>query len=130
IMTLASNALAQAPDSTATRSRWLFLPGLGWTQETGWEAGLTLMRVVTYDSTRRPTTTSTYVVRSQKGQTRAAIERDYWARGNKRRVQSSLSVVEYPFSFFGIGDSTTDAQEERYTPRWLEGFLQVDARVR
>jgi len=123
---------ARAQDSAAVRRRWLFLPGIGWTQETGVEVGFTVMTIATprRDSVTRPTTTSTYIVRSQKGQTRGAIEMDRWLPDNRRRVQAALNAVEYPFSFFGIGDNTTAAQEERYVPRWLEGYVQVDERVR
>ncbi len=128
----AASAVAQGSDSASVRRRWLFLPGLGWAQETGWEAGFTVLRTVTplRDSAARPTSTGVYGVRSQKGQTRFGLDVDRWLPGNSRRVQASLNAVEYPFSFYGIGDRTTDSMEERYTPRWIEGYVQVDERVR
>jgi len=130
---MASAQTAEAPpDSADVRRRWLALPGFGWTPETGFEVGFTVMSVSQSlrDSLARPTTFTAYVVRSTKAQTRAAIDVDRWLPGNTRRVQATVSAVEYPFAFYGIGDSTTSADEERYVPRWLEGYAQVDQRVR
>lgn len=134
----ASAALAQATptvsDSSAPppRRRFLALPGLGSSPETGWEAAFTvvLTSTSTSDTLARPVVVTAYALRSERAQTRAAVDVERWFDGNRRRLLTSLSAVEYPYSFHGIGDRTTDRDRETYTPQWIEGYLQFDQAIR
>jgi len=126
-----SASSVKVADTTGMRRRWLFLPGADWAPETGFEAAFTVITIATpkRDTLARPTTLSFYVLRSVKAQTRASFDGERWLPGNKARLQGSLSIVEYPYSFFGIGDRTTRSQEEKYLPRWIEGYVQMDRQV-
>ena len=117
---------------SASHRRWLGLPSFGSAPETGLQLGFT---VLTLGGTRandptRPTGASLYALRSARRQTRIGLDLERWWPGNTRRLTISASALEYPLSFYGIGDRTTLAQEERYTPRSLEGYVQVDERFR
>jgi hypothetical protein len=120
-------------DSVAfPRSATLPLPVVYYTPETGVGGGLALLhaRRLADAPGQRPSVFSLSVGYAQEGQFNAGAGLDVYLRGNHRRVMAGASVAESPARFWGVGSGTTEAMEEEFTPRTVEGRAEFQQRVR
>jgi hypothetical protein len=128
----ASVLFGQTPADSVGRRRIQLLPALGSAPETGLQVGVTTLAVWEPPAIRktRPTTLIASALRTTKAQTRVRMDAEHWSTGNNRRYYGLLQWQEFPLPYFGIGDRTTEEDEETYTPRGTEVVLSMLQRIR
>src|SRR5690606_28873242 len=95
-------------DSTRSPSL-LFLPALGYAQETGLEFGATGIYNFYADKTDSliySSTINAIGTFTTEKQLNLKLESDIWTRNNKLHYISALRYRNYPFNYYGLGDNT------------------------
>lgn len=122
---------ATARDSAVERRRTIVLPALGYAPETGVQFGGSILHLrEPGDAATRPSAVQAVALYTAQGQFRAGTDWDLWTRGNAWRVTAGAQWQRFPLPFWGIGDRTPDAAEERYVPRGPSAYATVQRRVR
>jgi hypothetical protein len=102
-------------DSTK-KSSFVIVPILTSAPETGLELGGAGLYSFYSDTTAlnhtRVSSIYPYVSITTKGQSHFSISTDYWSPKNQYNYTSSISYINYPFNFFGIGNNTRAADVE------------------
>lgn len=140
VLTVGSDsALAQranpATGSTSAdsvgRRRIQPLPALASAPETGFQFGATVLAVwePAAQLSTRPASLTAAVLRTAKQQTRVRMEAEHWSRGNSRRLAGTMQWQKFPLPYYGIGDRTSDAAEEVFTPKGTEMTLTLQQRI-
>ncbi len=105
---------------TTRSSSFLALPVLGYAQETGIEFGAVSLysfytdRGDTLTRASRLTGVATFTTKSQSN---FQLKSDIWSPGNKYHYTSELRYKNFPFNFYGTGNSTFQANEDRITQK-------------
>jgi hypothetical protein len=105
---------------TGRSSSFLPLPVLGYSQETGVEiGGLSLYsfytdRKDTLTRTSRITGLATFTA---KKQTNFQLKSDIWSPQNKYHYTGEIRLKNFPFNFYGIGNSTLELNEDPITQK-------------
>lgn len=105
---------------TSRSSSFLALPVLGYAQETGIEFGA--VSLYSFYTDRRDTMTrasrltgvATFTTKSQSN---FQLKSDIWSPGNAYHYSSEIRYKNFPFNFYGIGNSTLKANEDRITQK-------------
>ncbi len=115
IFALPLAALAQT-DSTRSKHLLIF-PVLAKSIETGWSfgaAGALSFKVSRTDTVSRTSNMQALVLYSLKKQFVAAINGTQYFKREKFILSEQISYSSFPDKFWGLGNSTTDADEEDY----------------
>jgi len=99
---------------TTRKSSFVVLPVLSSAPETGVEvggAGLWSFYTDTIHSTR-VSDIFAYATVTTKGQNRLSLSTNYWTPENKVHYYGSISFINFPSNFYGIGNNTRLADEE------------------
>ncbi len=105
---------------TSRSSSFLALPVLGYSQETGVEFGAVSLysfytdRNDTLTRASRLTGVATFTTKSQSN---FQLKSDIWAPGNKYHYTTEFRYKNFPFNFYGIGNETFKANEDRITQK-------------
>lgn len=124
--------LLACASSTRAQSvaRWMVLPAIGSAPETGLQYGAVVMRVSRAAGAQRPTVDQAYVLFTAKHQMNASVEHDGWSGDARWRHQATVSVLDYPWPFFGIGADAPDSAEEWFTAHSIQLQAAVQRRIR
>ncbi len=101
---------------SSRRSSAIPLPVIGYAQETGVEAGGSVLYSFYSDTLTKGTRVSdifTYATLTTKGQSRISLGINYWTPQNKHHYAGSISYINFPDNFYGIGSATHKADAER-----------------
>ena len=102
-------------DSTK-KSSFVVLPILTSAPETGLEIGGAGLYSFYSDTTKASKTRVSnifpYVSITTKGQSHFSVSTNYWSPKNIFNYTASISYINYPFSFYGIGNNTRKADVE------------------
>lgn len=108
-------------DADTTRSSsFLALPVLGYAQETGIEFGaVSLYSFYTdrQDSMTRASRLTGVATFTTKSQSNFQLKSDIWSPGNTYHYTSELRYKNFPFNFYGVGNNTLQANEDRITQK-------------
>lgn len=118
-MKLIKKLLSNEADTTRGSS-FLPLPALGYAQETGIEIGAaSLYSFYTdrKDTLMRTSRITGMVTFTTKKQSNFALKSDIWTPGNKFHVTSEIRYRNFPFNFYGIGNSTLEMNEDPITQK-------------
>jgi len=118
-MKLIKKLLSNEADTTR-KSSFLPLPAIGYAQETGVEiGGASLYSFYTdrKDSLIRTSRIMGMVTFTTKKQSNFALKSDIWTPGNKYHVTSEIRYRNFPFNFYGIGNSTLELNEDPITQK-------------
>ena len=118
-MKLIKKLLSNEADTTRGSS-FLPLPALGYAQETGIEIGAaSLYSFYTdrKDTLMRTSRITGMVTFTTKKQSNFALKSDIWTPGNKFHVTSEIRYRNFPFNFYGIGNSTLELNEDPITQK-------------
>ena len=99
---------------TSKRSSFVVLPVLTSAPETGIEgggAGLYSFYTDTLHETRVSSIFG-YATLTAKGQSRLSLSTNYWTSQNKYHYTASISYINFPAQFYGIGNNTRKADAE------------------
>lgn len=107
---------------TTKRSSFVVLPVLSSAPETGVEAGGAALYSFYSDTVHRETRVSNiyaYATITTKGQNRLNLSTVYWSPKNKYHYTASIGRIDFPFTFYGIGNNTAktngaDVGQQRY----------------
>lgn len=104
-------------DKDSTRkSSFVVLPVLTSAPETGIEFGGTGLLSFYTDTARNSNTRVSniygYASATTKGQTHFSINSSYWEPQNLYHYSASISFINFPFNFYGIGNNTSKANAD------------------
>jgi len=104
-------------DKDSTRkSSFVVLPVLTSAPETGIEFGGTGLLSFYSDTARNSNTRVSniygYASATTKGQSHFSINSSYWAPQNNYHYSASVSFINFPFNFYGIGNNTSKANAD------------------
>jgi len=107
---------------SSKRPGFVVLPALSSAPETGLEVGGAALYSFYTDTLNRSTNVSSifgYATITTKGQTKLSLNTNYWTPENKVHYLGTISYYDFPFNFYGVGNSTKLANvdlvyEKRY----------------
>ncbi len=100
---------------SSKRSSFIPVPVLGSSPEKGIEVGGSVLYSFYTDTLHSGTRVSNvfaYATISTKGQTRTNISTSYWTPQNRVHYTAGLGYINYPFTFYGVGNATRNADAE------------------
>jgi hypothetical protein len=105
-------------DSTRSASFFL-LPVLSSAPETGLELGASTLYSFYTDSSRatRVSNIFAYGTFTTQGQQRVSLSSSYWLPQNRYHYTASIGYINFPFNFYGIGNATQKADEQRISEK-------------
>lgn len=109
-------------DSTK-KSNFVLVPALASSPETGLEFGGAALYSFYTDTVRHSITRVSnlygYASITTKGQEKASLNASYWVPENKIHLKGTISYINFPFDFYGLGNNTlksnVEAIEEKRT---------------
>lgn len=118
-------------DSTRSASV-LFLPVLGYAQETGLEFGATGM--YNFYTDRSDTSIFTSSINSvvsftTEKQVNLKLESDLWTTGNAYHYIAAIRYKKYPFNFYGLGDETLAADKQVIIQKFFQINLEAEKKL-
>jgi hypothetical protein len=100
---------------TSKRSSFVILPVLTSAPETGAEVGGAGLFSFYTDTLHKETRVSSifgYATVTAKGQNRVSLNTNYWTSQNKYHYTATISYLNFPAEFYGIGNNTRKADAE------------------
>lgn len=125
------NLFSNASDSTRSSS-FLALPVLGYAQETGIEFGaVSLYSFYTdrQDSMTRASRLTGVATFTTKSQSNFQLKSDIWSPGNTYHYTSELRYKNFPFNFYGVGNKTLQANEDRITQKLFRANAGIEKQL-
>ena len=113
--------LSNKSDSSKNTS-FIALPAASYAQETGFEFGaisITSFYTDTTDTITRNSTINAIVSFTTKKQSNFVIKPDIWSPGNRYHYSGTFRYKNFPFNFYGTGDQTHRADEDKITQKLL-----------
>jgi hypothetical protein len=119
-------------DSTK-KSSFVVLPILTSAPETGLEIGGAGLYSFYSDTVAanhtRVSNIYPYVSITTKGQSHFSVSTDYWSPKNTYNFTGSVSYINYPFNFYGVGNSTRKIDEESVDEKRFKLNLGADWQI-
>jgi hypothetical protein len=105
-------------DSSRSASFFL-LPVLSSAPETGLELGASTLYSFYTDTSKltRVSNVFAYATFTTEGQQRVSLSSSYWLPQNRYHYTARISFVNFPFDFYGIGNNTSKADEQRISEK-------------
>lgn len=113
---------------TTRKASFMPIPILGYAQETGFEFGLGALYsfyMDRRDTTNRSSNFSGMASYSTQKTYNLALKGDAWTPGNTYHFISEIRFRKMPFNFYGIGNNTAEADEDRLVQQQIR--IQLDA---
>ncbi|MGD2152281.1 MAG: BamA/TamA family outer membrane protein [Gemmatimonadales bacterium] len=129
-MTLAQQTEEEA--SAPKRSGLIPIPVLYYTPETKLAFGVAAQyyfRPAAADSTARPSTVTPVFVYTTNSQISAELYSDLWWGGDDYHFVGYAGYSKFPDKFYGIGNDTSQDDEEDYTPRYTRLQASIERRL-
>ena len=117
---------------SARRSSFIIVPVFSSAPETGLELGATGLYSFYTDSDRLNTRISNifaYASQTTKGQTNFTLTSNYWSPQNKYHLTGSISYINFPYSFFGVGNNTRQANEDHLDQKRFKLNIEGEKRL-
>ena len=125
----AGRALAGA-DSVAGGLSWLVLPFVMYSPETRFGGGAAASVFREGQRPDRTSSASLFVLYTARNQAVVGVSPELYLDGDRLRIAGGALGQEFPDVFHGIGNRTTAAMEEDYTPRSAMASVDVQREVR
>ncbi|MFD2600281.1 BamA/TamA family outer membrane protein [Sphingobacterium corticis] len=127
------NKFFSTQETDTTRgSSFFVLPALGYAQETGLEFGIGSSYNFYTDrsdpNSRTSTITLIGTVTTEK-QKNIKLNTDVWTRDNQYHILSEIRYRDWPFNFYGIGNTTQHANEEWIGQRLFRARIDVERKI-
>lgn len=119
-------------NDTTRKGRFIILPALGYAQETGFEYGLASLAsfYTTKDTITRNSSIPGLIAFTTKKQSMFALKPDVWSKQNRYHYLGDIRYRDFPFKFYGVGDNTFQANEERITQKLTRVSVEVEKLMR
>jgi len=111
---IAGRFLSGENDSTR-KARFIVLPSIGYAQETGFQFGIVSLTsfYTEHDSLTRNSSVDAIAAFTTKKQSIFTFKPDIWSAGNKYHYVGDIRYKDFPINFYGVGDNTRKADEEK-----------------
>ncbi|MCY7349437.1 MAG: BamA/TamA family outer membrane protein [Cytophagaceae bacterium] len=116
-------------DDSLRRGRLFFLPVIYYTPETGLGFGARTAYTFRDRAESRPSNLPATLIYTTEKQLITGFAPDLWLRGNAHHVYGQIGYLDYPFKFYGIGNSTPESIEEPYTTRIFDVYAGYERRI-
>ena len=130
-MKLIKKLLSNEKD-TLRKASFLPLPSFGYAQETGFQFGVgAILGFYTerIDTTNRPSSVTLNLNYSTLKAYNMSSMIDIWGKGNKFHYIGELRFKRMPFDFYGIGNSTKEANEDKLIQQQIKVLLQAEKQL-
>jgi hypothetical protein len=119
-------------NDTTRRGRFIIVPALGYAQETGFEYGIVGLAsfFTDKDTLTRASNVAALVAFTTKNQSIITIKPDIWSKQNRYHYVGDLRYRDFPFNFYGIGNETKQADEEKITQKLVRLGLEAEKQIR
>jgi hypothetical protein len=117
---------------TSRRSSFVIVPVLANAPETGVEAGGSALYSFYSDTTAKNTNVSNilgYASFTAKNQTNLILSSAYWFPGNRMHLSGAASYINFPFYFYGIGNATSQANQDKLGKHRLKLNLEAEEKL-
>jgi len=117
---------------TSKHSSFVIVPVFSSAPETGVEVGGSALYSFYTDTLDKSTHVSNvfgYASITTKDQTNLTLSTAYWHPGNSIHLSGSVSYLNYPFNFYGIGNATSEANQDRLGERRFKLNFEAENRV-
>lgn len=121
-MKLIKKLLSNEKDTTRSPS-FLPVPSFGYSQETGLQFGVGAIYsfyVDRKDTSIRSSNFSTTATYSTKGSYNFSLLGDAWTKGNRYHAIEEIRFKKLPFSFYGLGNNTREADEDKLVQQLIK----------
>jgi len=121
-----------SPEGGGGSAGFMILPAFGYAQETGIEAGAVGIYDFYVDSGNPESRTSnikTEVILTEKKQKKTKFLTDIWTKGNAYHIVSEFRYRDWPFNFYGMGNDTWQADEERLEQKMARARVEVEKQL-
>ena len=130
-MKLIKKLLSNEKD-TLRKASFLPLPSFGYAQETGFQFGVGAI-VGFYtdraDTLNRPSSLTLNLNYSTLKAYNLSSMIDIWGKGNKLHYLGELRFKRMPFNFYGIGNNTDEANEDKLIQQQIKVLLQAEKQL-
>ncbi|RZK62484.1 MAG: polymerase, partial [Pedobacter sp.] len=130
-MKLIKKLLSNEKD-TLRKASFLPIPSFGYAQETGFQFGVGAI-VGFYadrlDTTNRPSSLTLNLNYSTLKAYNMSSLIDIWGKENKLHYIGELRFKRMPFNFYGIGNSTEEANEDKLIQQQIKVLLQAEKQL-
>lgn len=130
-MKLIKKMLSNEKD-TLRKASFLPIPSFGYAQETGFQFGVGAI-VGFYadrqDMLNRPSSITLNLNYSTLKAYNMSSMIDIWGKGNKLHYIGELRFKQMPFNFYGIGNSTAEANEDKLIQQQIKVLLQAEKQL-
>lgn len=117
---------------TTRSSSFLPLPAVAYSQETGLEYGLVSLYSFYTDRadtlTRNSSITGIATYTSKK-QVNLQLKTDYWTPQNRYHYYNEIRYKDFPFSFYGIGNQTREADKQNVTQKLFRFTAEAEKKM-
>jgi len=130
-MKLIKKLLSNEKD-TLRKASFLPLPSFGYAQETGFQFGVgAILGFYTdrIDTTNRPSSVTLNLNYSTLKAYNMSSMIDIWGKGNKFHYIGELRFKRMPFDFYGIGNSTEEANEDKLIQQQIKVLFQAEKQL-
>jgi outer membrane protein assembly factor BamA len=108
---------AEGSDSARTAQSGIYpLPIFFYTPETGFAGGAAAMYIRRDSAVPRASSLSANFIYTQRKQIITSLGGDLYFHNGSSRLLGDLTFQRYPNKFFGVGNATSELNEETYTP--------------
>lgn len=114
---------------TSKRSSFVIVPVFSSAPETGVELGGSALYSFYTDTLNKNTHVSNvfgYASITTKDQTNLTLSSAYWLPGNSTHLSGAVSYMNYPFDFYGIGNATSQANQDKLGERRFKLNLEAE----
>ena len=115
------------------RSGWMYLPIIFYTPETKMAGGSAVSyyyRESGSEITSRPSTIMPTLIYTQKKQIISQLYADLYWKDETYHLIGAISYTKFPDKFYGIGNNTSEDDEEDYTPENVPLLLNFLLKIR
>jgi outer membrane protein assembly factor BamA len=122
-----ADSTAEASEESLT-SRSV-LPIAFYTPETKFGAGLAVGYFFKEAPEHRPNNISGIAIVTTESQASIGLTAETYSPDGSHHLKGDVGAQKFPYSFWGIGNSTPDSLEETYTPRAVEFGMLAERRI-
>lgn len=120
------------PDTTRSAS-FMPLPAIGYAQETGLEFGAAVIYsfyMDKLDTLTRNSSINMIATLTTKKQSNFNIKTDIWSAQNTYHYLSEIRYRNFPFNFYGVGDSTNFIDEDKLDQKLVRLEGEIEKRLK
>jgi len=117
---------------SSRRPSFVVVPVLTSAPETGVEIGGSALYSFYTDTINRTTNVSSifgYASVTTKNQTHFTLKSNYWSPRNKHHFFCEIQYIDYPFSFYGIGNATRQADKDNLVEHRFKLNLESEKKL-